>query len=228
MGVHDGHRARLREKFTEYGLETFNDVNALELLLFYSVPRKDTNELAHRLIEHFGNLAEVFNASIEELTEVQGISYNSAVLISLMPQLYKKAEISSISQMKKIKNSRDAGAYLLPRFLNERDEVLLLLCLDNKRDVICCREIARGTVNSVDVSSRRVVETALKVKASSVIIAHNHPRGILMPSREDERFTKELMKSLSVIGITLEDHIIVADKNYVSLMDAGMFQFFKF
>jgi DNA repair protein RadC len=228
MGVHDGHRARLREKFTEYGLETFNDVNALELLLFYSVPRKDTNELAHRLIAHFGNLSEVFNASIEELTEVQGISYNSAVLISLMPQLYKKAEISSVSQMKKIKNSRDAGAYLLPRFLNERDEVLLLLCLDNKRDVICCREIARGTVNSIDVSGRRVVETALKVKANSVIIAHNHPRGILMPSREDESFTKELMRSLNVVGIKLEDHIIIADKNYVSLMDAGIFHFMKF
>lgn len=228
MGVHDGHRARLREKFTEHGLETFNDVNALELLLFYSVPRKDTNELAHRLIQHFGSLSEVFNASVEELTEVQGISYNSAVLISLMPQLYKKAEISSISQMKKIKNSRDAGAYLLPRFLNERDEVLYMLCLDTKRDVICCREVARGTVNSIDVSARRVVETALKVKANSVIIAHNHPRGILMPSKEDENFTKELMRSLNVVGIKLEDHIIVADKNYVSLVDAGIFHFFKF
>lgn len=228
MGIHDGHRSRLREKFTEHGLDSFNDINALELLLFYSIPRKDTNEIAHRLLEHFGSLHDVFNASVEELSEVPGISYNSAVLISLLPQMMKKIEISRTRGIRNISSVSDAAAYLIPRFTNECDEVLLLLCLDNKRNIICCREIARGTVNSVDASSRRIVELALKHKAVSVILSHNHPRGIAAPSREDDYITKCIYKALDVVGIVLEDHIVVAEDKYFSLADAGLMSMMRY
>ena len=228
MGIHDGHRSRIRESYTEHGLDSFNDINALELLLFYCIPRKDTNELAHRLLEHFGSLYAVINASLEDLMDVPGISYNSAVLITLIPQIMKKSEVSRTKDIKTINNSSDAAKFLIPRFMNEQDEVLLMLCLDNKRSIICCKEIARGTVDSVDASSRRIAETALKQKAAAVIISHNHPEGIAAPSREDDFVTKNIYKALYAVGIELDDHIIIAGEKYFSLAKEGFMSMMRY
>ncbi len=228
MGVHDGHRERLRQSFLEHGLSSMNDINALELLLFYAVPRRDTNELAHMLLQHFGSLDGVFSASAEELCEVEGIGTYAASLLTLVPEIMKKSRLSKSREIRQIRSSDDAGKYLLPYFMNERDEVVYLLCLDSKRAVICCAEMGRGVVNSVDTSVRRIVEKALKVKACSVIVAHNHPDGLALPSREDDLFTKCLYNALETVGIRLEDHIIVADEDYISIADTGMMALYKY
>ncbi len=228
MGVHDGHRERLRQSFLEHGLSGMNDINALELLLFYAVPRRDTNELAHLLLQHFGSLDGVFSASAEELCEVEGIGAYAASLLTLVPEIMKKSRLSKSREIRQIRSSDDAGEYLLPYFMNERDEVVYLLCLDSKRAVICCAEMGRGVVNAVDASVRRIVEKALKVKACSVIIAHNHPDGLALPSREDDLFTKCLYNALETVGIRLEDHIIVADEDYISIADTGMMALYKY
>ena len=228
MGIHDGHRARLRASFLEHGLRSMNDINALELLLFYALPRRDTNETAHLLLERFGSLDGVFSAPIEELCEVEGVGEYAAALITLIPEIMKKARLSKVREIKQIKCSEDAGAYLLPYFMNEQDEVVYMLCLDAKRVVICCTEMGRGVVNTVDANIRRMVEKALKVKACSVIIAHNHPDGIAIPSREDDVFTKCLYDALETVGIRLEDHIIVADEDYISVADSGIMSFYKY
>ena len=228
MGVHDGHRERLRQSFLEHGLSGMNDINALELLLFYAVPRRDTNELAHLLLQHFGSLDGVFSASAEELCEVEGIGAYAASLLTLVPEIMKKSRLSKSREIRQIRSSDDAGEYLLPYFMNERDEVVYLLCLDSKRAVICCAEMGRGVVNSVDTSVRRIVEKALKVKACSVIVAHNHPDGLALPSREDDLFTKCLYNALETVGIRLEDHIIVADEDYISIADTGMMALYKY
>lgn len=228
MGVHDGHRERLRARFAEHGLESFNELNALELLLCYAIPRRDTNELAHRLLYAFGSLSGVFQASMQELTSIPGIGENAAALILMVPQIVKKAHVSKAKETKIIRNSTDAGNYLLPYFLDEQDEIVMMLCLDNKRAVICCREMGRGVVNCVDANIRRMVETALKVKTTTVIIAHNHPNGVALPSREDDNFTRALYRSLGLLGITLEDHIIVANDEFVSLADSGVMHLFKY
>ena len=222
MGVHDGHRDRLRQSYLEHGLMSMNDINALELLLFYAIPRRDTNEIAHRLLDRFGSLDGVFSASAEELQEVEGIGENAAALLTLIPEIMKKSRVSKAREIRQIRSSDDAGAFLLPYFLNERDEVVYLLCLDTKRCVICCAEMGRGVVNSVDTGIRRIVEKALKVRASSVIIAHNHPDGIALPSREDDVFTRALYNALETVGIRLEDHIIVAEDDYTSMADTGL------
>ena len=228
MGVHDGHRERLRQSFLEHGLTSMNDINALELLLFYAVPRRDTNELAHLLLQRFGSLDGVFSASVEELSEVEGIGSYAASLITLVPEIMKKSRLSKSREIRQIRSSNDAGEYLLPYFMNERDEVVYLLCLDSKRAVICCAEMGRGVVNTVDASVRRIVEKAIKVKACSVIIAHNHPDGLALPSREDDLFTKCLYNALETVGIRLEDHIIVADEDYISIADTGMMALYKY
>lgn len=228
MGVHDGHRERLRARFAEHGLDSFNELNALELLLCYAIPRRDTNEIAHRLLDAFGSLSGVFQASMQELTSVPGIGENAATLILMVPQIVKKAHVSKAKETKIIRNSTDAGNYLLPYFLDEQDEIIMMLCLDNKRAVICCREMGRGVVNCVDANIRRMVETALKVKTTTVIVAHNHPNGVALPSREDDNFTRTLYRSLGLLGITLEDHIIVANDEFVSLADSGIMHLFKY
>ncbi|MBQ6927150.1 MAG: DNA repair protein RadC [Oscillospiraceae bacterium] len=228
MGIHEGHRARLRESFLEHGLQSMNDINALEMLLFYALPRRDTNETAHLLLERFGSLDGVFSAPVEDLCEVEGIGEYAAALIALIPEIMKKARLSKSREIRQIKCSEDAGEYLLPYFMNERDEVVYMLCLDAKRAVICCAEMGRGVVNTVDANIRRMVEKALKVKACSVIIAHNHPDGIAIPSREDDIFTKCLYNALETVGIRLEDHIIVADEDYISVADSGMMSFYKY
>ena len=228
MGVHDGHRERLRARFAEHGLDSFNELNALELLLCYAIPRRDTNEIAHRLLNAFGSLSGVFQASMQELTSVPGIGENAATLILMVPQIVKKAHVSKAKETKIIRNSTNAGNYLLPYFLDEPDEIVMMLCLDNKRAVICCREMGRGVVNCVDANIRRMVETALKVKATTVIVAHNHPNGVALPSREDDNFTRTLYRSLGLLGITLEDHIIVANDEFVSLADSGIMHLFKY
>ena len=222
MGIHEGHRARLRESFLEHGLQSMHDINALELLLFYALPRRDTNETAHLLLERFGSLHGVFSAPVEELREVDGIGDYAAALIALVPEIMKKSRLSKSREIRQIRSSTDAGEYLLPYFMNEQDEVVYMLCLDTKRAVICCAEMGRGVVNTVDANIRRMVEKALKVKACSVIVAHNHPDGIAIPSREDDIFTRCLYNALETVGIRLEDHIIVADEDYISLADSGM------
>lgn len=222
MGTHDGHRDRLKSRFCEFGLDTFNDINVLELLLFFSIPRRDTNEVAHRLLNHFGSLDKVFNASVYELVEVPGVGMNSAVLITFIHQLIKKIEVSKTKDIKTISNSRQAADFFIPRYVNEQDEVLLMLCLDNARRIIACIEIAKGTVNSLEVNLKRVIEIALKHKACSVIISHNHPGGTLSFSIEDDIFTKEVYKALHQVSILLEDHIIVAQDQYFSFADSGV------
>ena len=124
--AHDGHRERMKESFLAYGLEPMNDVNALELLLFYAIPRRDTNELAHALLDQFGSLEDVFHASLEELTAVPGIGEHAAALLLLVPQIMKKSAVSKTREIVQIRSSADAAAYLMPRFMNEQDEVLLM------------------------------------------------------------------------------------------------------
>lgn len=223
MGVHDGHRKRLKERFLEHGLDNFNELNALELLLFYAVPRRDTNELAHALLERFENLQGLFEASYEELCELPGVGEAVAGLIMLVPQLYKKSFVTVGNKIETICNSSDAGKYLIPKFMLHREEIMLLVCLDSQKRVIACVELARGVVNSVNTSVRLVVETALKKRACSVILAHNHPDGFAIPSREDELVTQQLASSLSLVGVKLDDHIIVAGEDFVSFADSGMF-----
>lgn len=227
MGVHDGHRERLKESFLEYGLDSFNDINALELLLFYAVPRRDTNPIAHALIDRFETLGGVFRASEEELLEVPGVGKSAASLILLVPEIMKKSCVSDTKTIIQINNSDDAGKYLMPRYMNEQDEVAYMLYLDTQKRIIKCVEIGRGIVNSVDINTRFIVEAAVKCKASSVIISHNHPDGVALPSTEDNSSTAMIAKSLALVGINLADHIIVAGDDYISFADSGFMRMIR-
>ena len=212
----------MKARYKDHGLDNFNDVNVLELLLFYAIPRKDTNEIAHALLDHFGSLDRVLEASIPELEAVPGVGESSALLISLIPQIMRRYLTVKGNCVSTISGSADAGRYLVPRLMFEKDEKALLLCLDAKKSVISCDSLGSGAVNAVNISVRKVVEIAVRNRASSVILAHNHPGGVALPSREDERITVEIASALKLVGIPLDDHIIVAGDDYVSFADSGM------
>lgn len=222
MGVHDGHRDRMRQRFVRHGLDNFEDHSVLELLLFYGIPRKDTNELAHRLIERFGSLPAVFEARYEDLLQVEGIGENAAVLLHLIPQVCRRYQIAKASDDRTIRSSEDAGRYLRPRYFGAREEIVYLLCLDAKSRLICLKELGRGSLNEATVSIRAIVETALTQNAAAVILSHNHVDGYALPSREDELTTYRIRDALLLVGITLADHIVVCGDDFVSFADSGM------
>lgn len=221
MSIHDGHRDRLKRQFAENGLDSFNDHTILELLLFYSIPRQDTNTVAHELINHFGSLEAVFDSTEDELKKVCGVGENTATLIRLIPAIAKRCAVNATQNRVEITSAEDAGAYLVPRFLYERDEVLIAICLDARRRIICCKELSRGVVNNTEVSVRKITELALAKNAVGIIIAHNHTGGFALPSSEDEFATDSIKKSLKRMNIELIDHIIVAGDDFISMKDSG-------
>lgn len=225
MGTHDGHRERLKKRFLEYGLENFNDINALEMLLFYAIPRQDTNEIAHRLLERFGSFAAVLDAPADQLQEVKGVGENTAVLLKLIPQIDRRYQISKNTGRVRICSSADAGKFLVPRYRYAREEIVYLLSLDNRNQLIACDEIGRGTLGEASISVRGIAECALKRKAAAVILAHNHVDGFAYPSSEDQLATKQIYKGLRMVGITLSDHIVVAGEDYISFADSGILSF---
>lgn len=227
MGVHDGHRERMKESFKKGGFDAMSDINALEMLLYYAIPRKDTNVIAHALLARFGSLTKVFDASIPELCEVDGVGESCAVLLNMVPQIVKKSMVSDTEKIVYIRNSKEAGDYLVPRFAFERDEVALVLFLDTHNRIICCKEVSRGVVNSVSIDHRKIAEMALKNKATSVVLAHNHPDAYALPSAADNAVTENLYRILNTVGVTLKDHIIVSGKDYISYSDSGAIRYFR-
>lgn len=222
MGIHDGHRSRMKNRFITHGLSNFDDHNVLELLLFYALPRRDLNPIAHELLTRFGSLEAVLEASMEDLMEVPFMGENASILLKLIPQVSRRYMISKSVGDGIFDSSAKVGEFMIPQFMYEKDEVVYMLCLDAKRKLLSCCELSRGVVNTVEVSVRKIVERALKKNASGVILAHNHTSGIALPSREDEITTIQVKKALSMVGIELIDHIVVADDDYVSMMESGM------
>ena len=223
MSIHDGHRHRLKQRFLEEGLDNFSDINVLELLLFYSIPRRDTNPIAHALLEHFGSLHQVLEAPVEELVKISGISENTATFLNLVTAVGRYYHVSRSKVQNVLTTTESCGEYLLPYFVGRRVECVYLLCLDAKCKVLCCKEVGEGSVNSAGVSIRRIVEVALGANASTVVLAHNHPSGLALPSGEDVQTTRRVAAALSAVEVRLADHIVVADDDFVSLAQSGYY-----
>jgi len=221
--IHQGHRQRLKERFCKEGLEHFSDIQVLELLLFYAVPRRDTNPLAHELLDTFGSLRGVLEASPDDLVSVKGLGEGAAQLLALIPQLLKRYFASTQGNEEILDTTTACGRYLVPRFFMAREELVYLLCLDAKCKLLDCRMLQSGTVNKVGISVRKIMEVALRMGATSVILAHNHTSGIALPSQEDLDTTRRLWSALNAAGIKLADHIIVAGDDFVSMRADGFF-----
>lgn len=219
--LRSGHRERVRRRFLDEGLDGFKDYEALEMLLFYAIPRQDTKVIAKRLIDQFGSLQAVFHTPPDRLMQEAGLTEATAALIAMLPQLARKIEEQQAQENARIRSTLDAGRDVIAMFRSRQDESVRILCLNASGKVVRRARIAEGDVNAVHFPIRKLVEEALACKAVSVILAHNHPGGTMAPSQEDLDATKAAKAALETVGIRLLDHLIVAGDNYCSLREEG-------
>ena len=217
---HEGHRERVKQRLLREGMDHFEDHQKLELLLFYGIPRRDTNELAHRLMDTFGGFSAVLDATYEELMGVKGMTHQAAVLLMAMRGAvcaYLKDRSAPGTQLT---DTETVGRYLLPQFLGRRNETVILVCLDGRGRVINSSVIFEGSVNTTEISLRLILEKALLHHASAVILAHNHPNGFAIPSQADVQTTAHVVSRLADLNIQVLDHIVVAGEDFVSMRDS--------
>lgn len=221
MGVHDGHREKMRQRFLKSSLDAFAEHEALEFLLYYAIPRRNTNELAHELIDRYGSLSAVLNAPVEDLQKVKGVGVNAALLLHMIPQLVRKSRMEEQNREIILNSTRAAGEYLVSCFLGEKNEVIYELCMNSRGKLLARKRLTEGNVTSARLDIRMLLSNALLTSASAVILAHNHPSGLPLPSSDDYAITDQAQDALNIIGVELVDHIIVADGSFSSLADSG-------
>ncbi len=219
---HYGHRRRMRERFHKTGFVGFDAHAILEFLLFYSIPQRDTNELAHELIRRFGSLSGVLDASYEDLLKVPGISDNSATLIKMIPLLANAYLDDRNAPGQILDTTEKIGNFLLSKYIGSTNEQIYLLCLDNKRKLLNCIQMGEGSLTKVGFQPRRILEKAIQCGASAIVLSHNHPHGTALPSDADILVTRQLYEMAKVLEIVLCDHIIVAGDDFVSLAQSGL------
>lgn len=219
--VHSGHRKRLKAKFLKNQLDEFEQHEALELLLYYAVPRKDTNQLSHKLLDRFGSISAVLDAPIDSLIET-GLTQNSALLLKLTPQISRLYLEDKHNNADKTVEFDTVGSKLLKKFIGRDYEAVVLLLMDAKQKEVFCGVISKGSVSACDLYIRKIIEHAVLYNSSYAIIAHNHPSGIALPSGEDIIATKLVFDTLELINVRLLDHIVVADNDYVSMAQSGI------
>ena len=220
--MHEGHRDRVKNRFLNEGLDYFDQHQVLELLLFYAIPYKDTNSLAHDLIDKFGSLSAVLEADISELRKVKGVGKNTAVMLSMMPQLCRRYLNDKWGNRPQLASTRKAGEYIVTLFSGRLTEVFYAICLDAQNQVTHPALVHEGTIDTAPVYPREIVQAALRHQATGLILAHNHPGGSLNPSGADIDATRKIIEACDTVSIRVIDHIIVAGEKYYSFADNGL------
>jgi DNA repair protein RadC len=220
--MHEGHRERLTKRFMKEGFEGFDDHELLEFLLFYALPRVDTNAIAHQLIARFGSLAGVLEANASDLEQVSGMGPKSAAFLAMFPEAFRAYERSKLGRRPLIRSVRDACAYARTLLFGKPVEQIYVIWLNTQNRVIHCERLSEGSVSESPVYVSRVAAGALRHHAVKGIVAHNHPGGSVKPSPADIKATQDILRALSVLGIELVDHIIVSDNDSFSFQADSM------
>ena len=216
---HKDHRARVKARFHREGFSAFAPHEVLELILFYAIPQKDTNPIAHRLLDHFGTLSAVFSASEQELAAVEGIGEHAATLLRLIvPATSYALADERRKRTKSFGTVHAIGRYFVDLYMGAKEESVYLMLLDNSYALIDCVKVHEGSVNSVAVTPRKLVERAYHARAAMAVLAHNHPGGIAIPSTDDIDTTVTLKKAFDTMGVTLLEHLLVAGERYSPLL----------
>ena len=218
--IHSGHRQRMREKALEYGFETFKEHEVLEMLLFLGIPQRNTNPLAHELINTFGSFSAVFEADYEDLVAVKGMTQTAAFSIKMMPEIFSRyIQDKSKEKLADVEGTKDAFNYFYPKYVGAINEILYLMLLDNAGKVLSLEKLSLGGPSSSEVEIRKIIERCVKYRATQAILCHNHPSGKLEPSNDDFITTSKVYRVLNSIGVTLVDHLIVYNDKFVSLRE---------
>ncbi len=218
--MHEEHRKRLRKKFIS-NCDAMEKHEILELLLSFAIPRRNTNEQAHALLKQFGSVKDVIDAPMDALQSIGGVGERSAVLIKLVGVL-TRLYMEDTSPKSRSLTKDQIGRILMNKFINRTDETLAMVLFNAKMRMIYCDILNKGDIHSVSTSAKDLLELALKYKARYAILAHNHPSGIALPSKNDIEATISLRQMFKPLGILLIDHLIFSENDYVSLADSEL------
>ena len=217
--LHEGHRKRVKERFLKHGLESFTEIQVLETLLFYAVPKKDTNETAHLLLNTFGSLKKVFEADYDMLLKVNGIGENAASLIKFFQMASKRyLELVYMEQQETVYNTPDSLMdYCKRLFLGEKKELVYVIGLDADLVIVNKELINEGCPDNSSIPFRKITDFVSKSNISRIVITHNHPNGLFLASQADIAITQDLVQVMEQIGIDVVDHIIVGKTGAASM-----------
>lgn len=221
--IHKGHRQKVRNQFYEAGIGHMPDHVVLEFILYFGIPYKDTNEIAHNLINTFGSFDAVFRADLNDLKGVKGMTENAACLIKLLLPVYNRYTQCLADKQPVLLTAREIADFMRPRYEGTYNEKVFLLCFDSDHCLISTKLIATGDVSSAVFSFRDIASIVLETKTRNVVLVHNHPYAIAVPSKDDVLVTEKLRKFLSFLKVSLDDHIIIADPGFCSLANTPKF-----
>ncbi|MBA7479382.1 hypothetical protein ES707_14816 [subsurface metagenome] len=217
-----GHHKRLRDRFIKSGLVGFHDYEVLELLLTYIFPNRDTKPIAKDLLAKFKTLAGVFSADSEELQEIKGVGERTAVYLKLLNDtLGFVFEERARNEEIQFTKTAQLFEYFKATIGNKKNEVMRVVYLDSQNGLINAENLSEGTISEAVAFPRKIVEGALKYRAFSVIIAHNHPGGVAEPSDNDDKITEQIKNALETVGISLQDHLVITGDEYFSYKKTG-------
>ncbi len=223
MSIHKDHRQRVKDRFLKEGLENFDDLHILELMLFYCIPRRDTNIIAHNLLDRFGSLPNVLDATHDQLKKVEGMGSGAATFIRFLSELERVSEIRRNGTFEIVNSTEDVGKCFMAHLGKLRNESVYIMCLDAKNKVLSVEKVCEGSVTSVNVPMRAIIERAIATNATAMILAHNHPSGLAFPSEEDIKVTYDVAKNLQGIDVMLLDHMVISDGDYISMVQSGQY-----
>ncbi len=216
--VHDGHRERLRRRFRAEGLDHFEPHQTLELFLTICIPRKDVNDLAHRLIDRFGSLAGVLDASEAELCTVPGIGSSAAFALHLLPAMYRQYAMDITAPKAPLDTAAKMTEYLQAMYVGVCHEVAYLLLFDNSMHLLDCLCVGKGSVNCVNIDLRTLLGRVLEMNATCAVLAHNHPFGPALPSSEDHALTDFLVGALDMVQVRLLEHFLISQSVCIGIL----------
>jgi len=217
-----GHRKRVKAKFRGYGIEPLADYEILEFLLFFCIPRKDTKTIAKEMLHVFGTLYNLMNTDIDDIMRQCDVTEHAAILLTLVPQLLRKYQQSKWKHGIRLSNSKICSEYCKTLFTGKTIECLYVLCMDSNRNLIFSELVSVGTTNQTTVYMRNLVKTVLKPNINAIILSHNHPSGVLQPSDSDIELTNKAIRLFNILGINVDDHIIVSEDRVFSLYESGL------
>ena len=223
VNIHEGHRQRLKFAVdNDPEMDSFGEHQVLEYLLTFLIPRKDTNPIAHELIDNFGNLYGVLSATYEELCRVPNMTKNAAHLLPNLISIVRKAELSRIKNKMRSNNIDDAVELFRPYFIGRNYEKLYMASLDINDRVMQVNCISDGMANFSTIDVSKIMAIISRNKATKIILAHNHPAGTLSPSNEDVLCTSTLAITLNTVGTVIVDHLIFTTDDYFSFYQHDM------
>lgn len=217
--IHKGHRQKLKQRVLANGLVGEAPHTILELLLFYGIPQKDTNPIAHELLDRFGSLSGVLRADVSELKTVKGMTENAALLLHLIVPVYEAYSEDLLYAPTLPETTTELVEYMRPKFVGKTTELVYLLCLGENGKLLGLRKVAEGDLSSAELDLRALASAVLETRAQNVILFHNHPNGVAAPSQEDIHATEQIISFLKEMKVRVLNHIVITEREYCSMVD---------